>query len=114
MDALRRRFRGGPVAVLRRLGMDESDLAPPDDNEPGDAVTQLLDQFGALSDEDKTAFINAISQMADNNGETAGDRERSRYAQDRGLPYRNARQAAAIGSFAARFPHAMKISNGFG
>src|SRR5216683_756062 len=59
MTALRRRFRGGPVEVLRRLGMDQSELAPPDD-EPTDAVGELLKQFGALSDADKAEFVEAI------------------------------------------------------
>jgi len=107
MAALRRRFRGGPVAVLRRLGMDQAELEPPSDDEPGDAVSALLQQFEQLSDEDKASFVEAISQMATNPSATdAGFSARGRpHAMDARSP---------IGSFAQRFPHAAKIGNGFG
>ena len=112
LNAMRARYQT-LAKPMRLLGLDQADLdaasGEPDD---GGDMQALLAQFRQLTDEDKSSFLQAISDMADeNDDETPGDAARRRFAQDRGLlPYHH--RAGSPSAFAQRLTR--RIGNGFG
>jgi len=111
LNAMRNRYRTMDKP-MKLLGLDQADLddasGEPDDGN-GD-VAQIMAMFKNLSDSDKAVVVSEIAAMGDENGETAGDRERRRFAQDHGLPYHH--RAGSPSAFAQRLTR--RIGNGFG